>query len=44
MAAAAEGRIEILPLPIAGLMSTSPAKEVSDRLTTLKALVKAMGG
>ncbi len=43
MAAAAEGRIEILPLPIAGLMSTSPAKEVSDRLTTLKALVKTQG-
>ena len=43
MAAAAEGLIEILPLPIAGLMSASPATEVSDKLRRLKALVKAWG-
>jgi len=43
MAVGAEGRIEILPLPIAGLMSTSPAKEVSARLGMLKALVKTWG-
>ncbi|MGA2403823.1 MAG: adenine deaminase [Syntrophobacteraceae bacterium] len=43
MAAAADGLIEILPLPIAGLMSASPATEVSDRLRMLKALVKAWG-
>ncbi len=43
MAAAAGDLIEVLPLPIAGLMSDLPAVEVSDRLRVLKTLVKDWG-
>ncbi|MGA2733202.1 MAG: adenine deaminase [Syntrophobacteraceae bacterium] len=43
MAAALGGRIEILPLPIAGLMSALPASDISDRLRVLKALLKDWG-
>jgi adenine deaminase len=43
MAAASEGLVEILPLPIAGLMSALPAPDVSDRLRMLKARVKDWG-
>ncbi len=43
LAAASGGLIEILPLPIAGLMSALPASDVSDRLRVLKALVKDWG-
>ncbi len=43
MAAASEGLIEILPLPIAGLMSALPAPDVSDRLRMLKAIARDWG-
>ena len=43
MVAASEGLIDILPLPIAGLMSALPAPDVSDRLGMLKARVKSWG-
>jgi len=43
MAAAAEGMVEILPLPIAGLMSALPASDVSERLGVLKARVRDWG-
>ncbi len=43
MAAASEGRVEILPLPIAGLMSGQAAPEVSRGLQNLKACAKAWG-
>ena len=43
LAAASGGRVEILPLPIAGLMSALPASNVSDRLRVLKALVRDWG-
>ena len=43
MAVASGGRIEILPLPIAGLMSALPASDVSDRLRMLKALLRDWG-
>jgi adenine deaminase len=43
MAAASGDRIEILPLPIAGLMSTLPASDVSGKLRTLKALLRDWG-
>ncbi|MFZ0929859.1 MAG: adenine deaminase [Syntrophobacteraceae bacterium] len=43
MAAACGDRIEILPLPIAGLMSALPASDLSDRLRMLKALVRDWG-
>ena len=43
LAAASDGLIEILPLPIAGLMSELPASEVSGRLRMLKALVRDWG-
>jgi len=43
MAAALEGRVEILPLPIAGLMSALPAPDVSQRLAKLKATVRNWG-
>ena len=43
MAAASEGLVEVLPLPIAGLMSALPASDVSHRLGKLKALVKDWG-
>jgi adenine deaminase len=44
MAAAVGDLVEILPLPIAGLMSPLPAQEVSGRLKVLKALIKDWGG
>jgi adenine deaminase len=43
MAAAVGDLIEVLPLPIAGLMSPLPAFEVSGRLKVLKALIKDWG-
>jgi len=43
MAAASEGLAEVLPLPIAGLMSTLPAPDVSHRLGRLKSLAKDWG-
>ena len=43
MAAALGDRIEILPLPIAGLMSPWPAAKVSDRLRVLKTLIRDWG-
>jgi len=43
MAAASEGLVEILPLPIAGLMSALPAPDVSERLRMLKARVRDWG-
>jgi adenine deaminase len=43
MAAASGDRIEILPLPIAGLMSALPASDVSDKLRMLKALLRDWG-
>ncbi len=43
MAAALDGQVEILPLPIAGLMSLLPASDVSDRLKVLKSRVKDWG-
>jgi adenine deaminase len=43
MAAASEGLVEILPLPIAGLMSALPASDVSERLRMLKARVRDWG-
>ena len=43
MAAASEGLVEVLPLPIAGLMSALPASDVSHGLGKLKALVKDWG-
>ncbi|MFZ2447971.1 MAG: adenine deaminase [Syntrophobacteraceae bacterium] len=39
----ADGEIEILPLPIAGLMSAGPAAEVAEKLGCLKAHARAMG-
>ena len=43
MAAVSGDRIEILSLPIAGLMSALPASDVSDRLRMLKALLRDWG-
>jgi len=43
MSAAVGDLIEVLPLPIAGLMSPLPASEVSGRLRVLKALIKDWG-
>ena len=43
MAAASEGTVEILPLPIAGLMSPLSAPEVSEKLKKLKACAKNWG-
>lgn len=43
MAAALEGTVEILPLPIAGLMSPLAAPEVSAKLKKLKACVQEWG-
>jgi adenine deaminase len=43
MVAASKGVVEVLPLPIAGLMSSLPASDVADRLGILKARVKAWG-
>jgi adenine deaminase len=43
MAAAVGDLIEVLPLPIAGLMSPLPATEVSARLKVLKALIRDWG-
>ena len=43
MSAAVGDLIEVLPLPIAGLMSPLPAFEVSGRLKVLKALIKDWG-
>jgi len=43
MAAAVGDLVEVLPLPIAGLMSPWPASEVSARLKVLKALIKDWG-
>jgi adenine deaminase len=43
MAAAVGDLVEVLPLPIAGLMSPLPAPEVSGRLRVLKALIKDWG-
>ncbi|MDR3557199.1 MAG: adenine deaminase [Syntrophobacteraceae bacterium] len=43
MVAACEGTVEILPLPIAGLMSPLPAPEVSEKLKKLKTCVRDWG-
>lgn len=42
-AGVAGGEMEILPLPIAGLMSTGTASEVAEKLGRLKAVTKARG-
>ena len=42
-AGVAAGHIEVLPLPICGLMSALPASEVSEKLSRLKALAKSWG-
>ena len=39
----ADGQMEVLPLPIAGLMSAGPAPEVAERLGSLKDLARAQG-
>jgi len=43
MSAALDDLVDVLPLPIAGLMSPLPAFEVSSRLKVLKALFKHWG-
>jgi adenine deaminase len=43
MAAVLDGHAEVLPLPIAGLMSPLPARDISDRLKLLKALLRDWG-
>ena len=43
MAAVSGRRVEILPLPIAGLMSSMPATEAAAKLRKLKACVKEWG-
>jgi adenine deaminase len=43
IAGTAAGEMEILPLPIAGLMSGGPAPEVAEKLARLKARAKAWG-
>jgi adenine deaminase len=39
----AAGQMEVLPLPICGLMSALPASDVSEKLSRLKALAKSWG-
>ena len=40
---AAGGELEILPLPVAGLMSTQPAREVAEKLGRLNTLARKWG-
>ncbi len=42
-AAGPDGKVEFLPLPIAGLMSPGSAPEISERLNRLKKLAMALG-
>ncbi len=43
IAVAQNGQVELLPLPIAGLMSNKPAKEVASQLKHLEQLLKDSG-